>query len=285
MKIVPALSVLATVAIGVTAWSLLGGSGDGQAAVPRTLPRSAESPASADPIQAARRTCDPHALDAVVADLVARTQAVPGEARTFHALAEACLERALLRSHRRGMVVGEPTWSTLPQAIADDVDRGLAAIGKARELGERAASLWRLEASLLSQRITGLTTAMQWNDRIQAALKKATELAGDDPQLHVALGLRKLLAPKLFGHDAGKALEHFDYAAKALGDDERPAVFARMATWLQQKRTVATGWLEQAVARNPRNEFARVVLRRLRAGEADPFGRDVTAEEAAAAAR
>jgi hypothetical protein len=37
------------------------------------------------------------------------------------------------------------------------------------------------------------------------------------------------------------------------------------------------------VQRNPNNTFARVVRSRLRAGEDDPFGRDVTATEAAVA--
>ena len=44
------------------------------------------------------------------------------------------------------------------------------------------------------------------------------------------------------------------------GDD--PAVFAAMASYLQQKRQQAIGWMEQAVAKNPQNRFARVVLQR-----------------------
>lgn len=280
MKLVPALSLVTAIGIGITAWALLDGSATADVAVPLAPGRSTTAPAD---LRAARRACDPAALDPVVQALTAATAAPDASHEAFHRLAEAHLERALLRSHRRGLVVGTPTWTELPRELADDVDRGLAAVARARELGDRSGDLHRIEASLLSQRITGLTTAMQWNARIQAALKKAGELAGEDPQLHVALGLRKLLAPKFFGHDATKALEHFEFAAKALAEDERPAVFAAMATWLQQKRQAAIGWLEQAVARNPHNEFARVVLQRLRAGEADPFGRDVTPAEAAAA--
>ena len=78
------------------------------------------------------------------------------------------------------------------------------------------------------------------------------------------------------------ALEHFTFAAEA-SDDERPAVFAAMATYLQHKRQQAIAWLQRAVAKNPDNKFARVVLQRLRRGEEDPFGRDVTASELAAA--
>ena len=279
MKAVPALCLVTAVALGITSWVLLDAGARDDIAVPRTKTILA---GQSGELLAARRSCAPTGLDALVAQLTAATRAKPDDRETFHQLAEAHLERALSRSHRRGMVIGTPTWSELPPELAADVDCGLAALLRARELGDASGDLFRIEASLLSQRITGITTAMQWNSRIQAALKKAGELAADDPQLHVALGLRKLLAPKFFGHDAGKALEHFEFAAKTLALDERPAVFAAMATWLQQKRTVAIGWLEQAVARNPQNEFARVVLRRLRAGEADPFGRDVTTAEAAA---
>ena len=92
--------------------------------------------------------------------------------------------------------------------------------------------------------------------------------------------MRKLLAPRFFGHDPSAALEHFEFAANS-DDDERPAVFAAMATYLQNKRMLAISWLERAVERNPDNAFARVCLRRLRRGEEDPFGRDVTVEELA----
>jgi tetratricopeptide (TPR) repeat protein len=135
----------------------------------------------------------------------------------------------------------------------------------------------------MGQHITGIGSALQWNARIEAALTAAGERLRDDPQLHTMLGLRKLLAPKLLGHDPQRALEHFEFAARALADDERPAVFAAMASYLQRKRLQAVTWLEQAVARNPQNVFARVVLQRVRRDEPEPFGRDVSEAEAAAA--
>ena len=55
-----------------------------------------------------------------------------------------------------------------------------------------------------------------------------------------------------------------------------------MASHLQKKREVAIKWLEQAMQRNPNNKYARVVLKRLRDGEDDPFGRDVSEAEAQA---
>lgn len=283
-RLVPALCVAATFAIAGTTWVLLAARAHEHLAVPTTAGTPAKANAGpATALVAARRSCKPEALDPVIAELTRTAEAATADAAApWHQLADAHLERALARSHRRGMRVGEPTWSELPAAIVDDVRLGLDAVTKARQHGDDTADLLRIEAALLSQRITGVTSALQWNGRIHAALQRAGELGKDDPRVHVAIGLRQLLAPTWFGHDAEKALEHFEFAAKALADDERPSVFAAMACSLQRKRQQAIDWLERAVATNPSNVFARVVLQRLRAGEDEPFGRDLTEVEVAA---
>lgn len=287
-RLLSILCALCAVGIGVTAWSRLtagsalvapvpvGVSGPPGGAVPDTRGEASTR------LRAARRACSVEALDPVVTQLVATTAAAPANRDAWHLLAEACLERAQQRTHLRGMSVGQPVFTELPGELARDVEQGLAAVAKARELGDESGDLFRIEAGLLSQQITGVATALQWNGAIAAALQQAADRTADDPQLHVALGLRKLLAPRWFGHDPEGALEHFEYAAKA-GGDERPAVFAAMASYLQKRREQAIRWLERAVADNPANTFARVVLRRLVRGEPDPFGRDVTTAEIAAA--
>lgn len=284
-RIVPLLCLGCSLVIGATAYAMLGGSGavDAPVPVPRggpPVPR-ATLPAN-DAVQTARRECSVAALDAVIDGLRQACRADANDVASWHHLAEALLERAQTRSHRRGIVVGAPVWSQVPAEVTADVDAGLDAVAHVRTLGHDDADLYRVEAGLLSQRITGIGTALQWNQRIQQALAKAIALAKDDPRLHVALGVRQLLAPRMLGHDPARALEHFEFAARELADDERPAVFAAMASYLQKKRQQAVEWLEQAVARNPNNVFARVVLKRVRRDEDDPFGRDVTDEEAAA---
>lgn len=285
-RLVPALCVAAALAVGGTTWVLLSARAHEHLAVPTTpgaAPQVNAGPATA--LVAARRSCKPEALDPVIAELTRAAEAAAADAAApWHLLADAHLERALARSHRRGLRVGEPTWSELPVTIADDVRLGLEAAAKAKQRGDETADLLRIEAALLSQRITGVTSALQWNGRIHAALQRAGELGKDDPRVHVAIGLRQLLAPKWFGHDAEKALEHFEFAARSLADDERPSVFAAMACHLQKKRQQAIDWLERAVATNPANLFARVVLKRLRAGEDEPFGRELGDAEIAAAA-
>lgn len=283
-RVVPFLCVSCVLLIGGTGWVMLRASASEHLTVPKTgaTPEAAPKHGLAAELEVARRRCELAAVDAVLEKAAAACKQLPEDAASWHLLAKAHLERSLLRSHDRGMVVGAPIFATLPKELLADLDAGLAAARRARELGDAAGDLFRIEAGLMSQRITGLASALQWNGRIQEALRLAGERGPDNPHLHVALGLRKLLAPKLLGHDAGAALEHFEFAAKALVDDERPAVFAAMASYLQQKRQQAIGWLERAVAINPQNRFARVVLRRLQAGEENAFGRDITAGEAAA---
>jgi hypothetical protein len=52
-------------------------------------------------------------------------------------------------------------------------------------------------------------------------------------------------------------------------------VFAAMAAFELGDRDEALGLIERAVERNPNSAYAAEVARRLRAGEDDPFGRDV----------
>lgn len=283
-RVVPILCVACLLALGGTGWMQLQASTTAGIEVPTAVPAALPKPSDGlgAALREARRSCDLAALDAVLAKVRTRCQEAPDQSEPWHLLAEAHLERSLLRSHDRGLAVGAPVYPQLPKEVADDLEAGLVAARRARELGDDTSDLFRIEAGLMSQRITGLASALQWNGRIQDALRLAGERSRDNPHLHVALGLRKLLAPKLLGHDPKQALEHFAFAAKSLAEDERPAVFAAMASYLQQKRQQAIGWLEQAVGRNPQNRFARVVLKRLQAGEDDPFGRDVTAAEVAA---
>jgi len=256
-------------------------------AVPKAPAADAAHAAAPDPrreaLDAARRQGDAAAFDALLAERRRQLEHPPGDATAMRLYAEALLERVLLRGRQRGMDVGAVAYAQLPAAVAADLDAAQHWLRRARELGDDSADNWRLEAAVLGNRITGLAEALQWNGAIEADLAKAFAKDPDDPRLHVALGLRRLLAPRMLGHDPQKALEHFQFAAQALPGDERPRVFAAMAAWLLRKRQQAIQWLEQASAQNPANEYAAVVLQRLRRDEPMPFARDVTAAEAAAA--
>ena len=75
-------------------------------------------------------------------------------------LGEAFLERAQQRTLLRGMTVGQPLFSELPPLLAKDLDAGAAAVAEARRRGDDSAASYRVEAALLSQRITGMLSAL-----------------------------------------------------------------------------------------------------------------------------
>lgn len=232
-------------------------------------------------LRIARMQGSTSAIDKLIESIQQAIAASPQQKSLWHSLAESYLERALQRAHLRGMAPGQPTFSTLPNDFRKDLTLGLEAVEKAREYGDESGELFRIEAALMSQHITGVTTAIRWNRKITASLTQASNRIYGDPKLHVALGLRKLLAPTWFGNDPEKALEHFKIADKA-EDDERPAIFAAMASFLKEDTQQATRWLQRALQINPQNKFARVVLKRLEKNEGEPFSRDVSEEELAA---
>jgi tetratricopeptide (TPR) repeat protein len=275
MKWLAALCVLCAVALVWRGFDLLAGGGAARIGVPKTTGDAVAEEPRRHALSDARRTCAPAELDRFVKEQQSLVQQEPDNAAQARILAEALLERVQLRNMRRGLVPGEPLYGELPPAVEGDLRLGLEMVAKARALGERCADLFRIEAALLSNRITGLASAMQWNGRIQSALGEAAQLDEALPALHVALGLRKLLAPPLLGQDVAAALRHFEFAARQLPGDERPRVFAGMAAFLLQKREQAITWLQGAVTTNPNNVFACAVLKRLQAGEAEPFARDV----------
>jgi tetratricopeptide (TPR) repeat protein len=289
-----ALSCICLLLLAGTAWTILGE--EAQVPVP-PAPAVPAVPPTTQPagtglalaalqeqaLATARRSCSLAELDRFVATQRLAVDRAPTDAGMRRLLAKGLLERLLLRTQTRGMVVGEPVYAELPAPVRKDCDEALALLARARELGDDSAENWRLEASVLSHRLTGLGSALQWNGRIQEALANAGKRDGADPALHLSLGLRKLFAPnRLLGHDPEHALEHLEFAAGAMLDDERPGVFAAMAAWLLRRRAKAIEWLERATANNPNNVFARVVLARLRRDEPEPFARDVTAAEAQA---
>jgi hypothetical protein len=266
-------------------WLYLAYDGLGDVPVPEVPPEGTPPPdhtgtghptwaAGHGALQEARRLCSLPPLDEFVVSRRALADPV-GRGEHLHVLAEALLERIYCRNSHRGMTPGEPMYSHLPAPIKADIEEGLAALGEARSLGVELGDGYRVEAGLKSSRITSRISALRAKGGMNKAYKRSLELDGKNPHLHVALGCTKLLAPSFLGQDVEKAMEHFVYACRELPDDERPRIFASMAAWLSDDRKAALDWADKAVQINPNNAFAQVVLQRLRAGEADPFGRDI----------
>jgi hypothetical protein len=263
----------ALVVLGAAGWlgaDLLGGSSPERTEV--------STPTVGDRSEALARTrlgADLAALDAFVAEQRARAEAAD-RADEHRVLAEAHLERCLLRDTRRGMAVGEPTHAELPAPNQADIEAGLAATDRAIERGDPSADVHRIRSALLSLRVTGFASALANRPKIDAALKAAEAIDPGHPRVVIARACEKLFAPnRLLGHDPAAAERMFVAAAAALPLDERPLTFAAMCAWLLERNEDAIEHLGAAAARNPQNPYVREVLRRLEAGEDEPFARDV----------
>ena len=275
------LITAAAVGVSASAWSQLSAeSSEASPAAPAV--ESDAAAALGEALVSARRSYLQARVKEVVAGARKRTQEAPTDAWAWHRLAEAHLESAQQRILTRGIRVGEPAFDELPPDFASDLREGLEAVEQARIRGDDSASLYCVEAMLLSRQITGLLSALRLTHAVSKALDSASQRDEAAADVQFALGIKKLLSPKLFGHDAQAALEHFQRAAKDERDD-RSQMFAGMACHQLGQQQEAVAWLGRAVKTNPANLFAAAVLRRLRAGEADPFGRDLTAAEIAAA--
>ncbi|MCA8943431.1 MAG: hypothetical protein KDB80_12785 [Planctomycetes bacterium] len=223
----------------------------------------------------ARRAFDLDTLDAFIAEQRTRIQTDPDRAEDWRILAEAHLERAWIHGRNRGMEVGRPTWSKLPEPVQQDLDLGEAALQRARELGDATSESYRIEAALTTARVTGVATAVRLDSRVRTALDTATRLDPHNPDAIVAAACRKLFKPAWLGGDPTEAKADLLAVANVVQDDERPLMFAAYAAWLLEQKDEALALMRRCHARNPANHYAEVVVRRLEAGEDDPFGRDV----------
>ncbi len=223
-----------------------------------------------------RKSCDTIRLNSFLADQIVRCQQQPANKDELRILAQTYVERVALRTIGKGMSIGEPMFETIPENIERDLDQGLAAIAKLHELGCTHSETFRIEATLLSNKITGLRSVWQHSSRIQNALDQAYEKDPSNPRVLIALGLRKLLAPKFFGHDANAGRTLLLKAADALELDERPLVYAALAEHSLGKLAACQELLETAVEHNPNNPFAVAVLERVVAGDPSPFANDIS---------
>ena len=99
-------------------------------------------------------------------------------------------------------------------------------------------------------------------------------MAAMRPCCQVAIGCRKLFAPRLLGQDPELAKEHLLIGAAAMPADERPYVFAALAVYTLGDVAESRELLHKALERTPANPIARAALRRIEAGEEAAFRRD-----------
>jgi tetratricopeptide (TPR) repeat protein len=262
------------------AWNRTGAPPSGDEAAP-LLPTPTEDPAAVAPddpgaeLAELRRQADGPGLDAFVAACTQRAAARPEDPEVWRMLAEAHLERLLWRDRNRGMSRGEPTHASLPDAHRADLDAGLAAADRAIALDDPSGDAWRIRGALLSLSVTGLGSLMKVRGDVQKAYAEAARRQPGNPRLAYLRAAEKLFTPGWLGGDPAAAASRLEEVAAALPTDERPLVALAYARHLQGERAACLDALDEALERAPANRYAAEVARRIRAGETEPFARDV----------
>jgi len=223
----------------------------------------------------ARQSCKREDLLAFLAEQEALVEAAPEDVEALRVLAETHLELGQLSDLKTGLVIGAPIREEISDQLRVHIDAGTAALERGRELGDQHVDSFRIEASLYALEIHSLASALRVNLAATAALDTAKELDQAHPRVEVALGARLLFAPSILGGDPARGREHLMAGAAGLPYDERPLLFAAMASWETEDYEESRRVLELAYERTPANPFVAEVRRRIDAGEDDPFIRSL----------
>ncbi len=218
-----------------------------------------------------RQSCQRQDLVVFLAEQQERAKQTPLNPEVLRVLAEAHLELGQFDDIGAGLKIGAPIRTTVSEQLRGHIDAGMKALLQARDLGDDGAENHRIESALLALEIHGLASAFKVNGRATAALNAAVERDGANPRVQVAIGCRLLFAPAMLGGDAERAREHLIAGAKGLPYDERPLLYAAMASWTLGDVERCQRLLEQASNRTPANPLVKAVKRRLAAREDDPF--------------
>lgn len=218
-----------------------------------------------------RQSCQRQDLLVFLAEQQKQAEQSPLDPEVLRILAETHLELGQFNDVGAGLEIGAPIRTTVSDQLRGHIDAGMAALLQARDLGDDDAENHRIESSLLALEIHGLASAFKVNGRATAALNAAVERDEANPRVQVAIGCRLLFAPAMLGGDPSRARDHLIAGANGLPYDERPLLYAAMASWKLGDAEQCQRLLEQASNRTSANPLVKAVRRRLAAGVDDPF--------------
>ena len=134
----------------------------------------------------ARQSCEREVLLAFLAEQERRTEEQPEDVESWRVLAETHLELGLLDDVESAMEIGEPIRDAVSDQLLAHIEGGLAAVERARALGDEHADLYRIEASLIAMHIHDLVSALSVQAAAKAALDRAVEIDGNHPRVQMA---------------------------------------------------------------------------------------------------
>jgi tetratricopeptide (TPR) repeat protein len=145
------------------------------------------------------------------------------------------------------------------------VDRGIEAVQHAIQLNDKSADAHSLLADLYGRKISlgGMLAGPKFGPKIDEENKKAMALDDKSPRVWASQGRKYLMAPKMFGGDAGKAVESFQKSlAVDAGQDETWVWLAKAFQKAGDKKKAQEA-LQKALQLNPDSHFAKITTKEL----------------------
>lgn len=157
-------------------------------------------------------------------------------------------------------------WRKETDQALREIDQAIASAKTAIQRDPQHSDAHRILGEAYGRLINlkGGMTGVLYGRRSYNELALALKLDPDNPRASLAMGIWKLRTPKLFGGDADEAVRHFQKAIQLQPTSVQARVWLGVALKERGRRAEAREVLEQAVALDPQNVWARSELDQVR---------------------
>jgi len=206
-------------------------------------------------IESARKTRDETQLNALKAQLEkANAQDAPDAVR-YHDLASVNAFLADVHEMRKDK-----------KGAAADVDKAIEAAQRSIELNDKSADAHSLLADLYGRKISlgvGMFAGPKFGPKVKEENAKAMALDDKNPGVWASLGRQYLMAPKMFGGDAAKAIESFQKSLAIDGSQDETWVWLAKAFQSQGDKPKAHDAIQHALSLNPDSPWIKAAANSL----------------------
>ena len=214
----------------------------------RKLVFAADDPLAAA-VESARKTRDEKQLTSLKAQLEHQIASNPNDAVLFLDLAKVRFYLLEVYQMRRDK-----------KAAGAAVDKAIGAAQRSIQLNDKSADAHSLLADLYGKKIS-LGNAMfagpKFGPKVKEENAKALVLDDTNPRVWASLGRQYLMAPKMFGGDAAKAVESFQKSLAIDPSQDETWVWLAKAFQKEGDKTKARDAVQHALTLNPDSSWIK----------------------------
>lgn len=200
-------------------------------------------------IETARRIRDERQLQALRTQLQQQTRTNPKDAHGWYELAQV-----------QGYLVDVYEARRDKKGANQVIDSAIEAAQRSLQLDDKSANAHSLLADLYGQKIglgNGMFTGPKFGPKVKEENQRAMALDDKNPRVWASLGRQYLMAPKMFGGDAKKAVESFQKSLALDVQQDETYVWLAKAYAKQGDKSKAREALQHALELNPQSKSAK----------------------------